>query len=103
MSWYLARLLMKSSINYDSGSLFMEEFVLTRADSYDEAYAKASNKGVTMEHSYLNERGETIYWSFQCVLEIKEVIDDEILDGTEIYARTLLEAPDIVPRTSLDD
>jgi hypothetical protein len=102
-SWYLARLLMKCSAKVDNEPLFSEEFVLLRGGSYDEVYEKAETKGRKMAHSYLNDEGHEVRWTFQSVLEIRRVIDDELIDGSELFARTCSTPPDVVPKGPLDE
>jgi hypothetical protein len=100
-SWYLARLLMKCSANVENEPLFLEEFILLRGGSYDEAYEKAETKGRSMAHSYLNDAGGEVQWAFQSVLEIRRLIDDELVDGSELYSRTCSTPPDVVPKGAI--
>jgi hypothetical protein len=94
---------MRSSVNVNNEALFSEEFVLVRAASYEEAYRKAEAKGGgLMSHSYQNDAGEEVRWTFESILEVKRTIDDDIGDGCEIYARILSTPPAVVPRGRLD-
>lgn len=101
--WYLVRILMRCSAEVDNEPLFSEEFVLVRATSYDEAYGKAETKGGTLNHSYQNDSGIEVCWTFQSVLEVRRIMDDDIGDGCEIYARTWSTPPEVVPKNILDE
>lgn len=92
---------MKASVGLQQKPLFSEEFVLLRAESYEEAYGKSGAKGVSMEHSYLNDEKEKVCWTLQGVLEVRQLLDEEITDGTEVYSRTVSEPLEIVPRSPL--
>lgn len=102
-SWYLARLLMKCSAKVDNEPLFSEEFVLLRGGCYDEVHEKAETKGRNMAHSNLNDEGHEVRWTFQSVLEIRRLIDDELMDGCELYARICSTPPDVMPKGLLDE
>lgn len=87
---------MQCSVETDGSQLFSEEFVLLRGSSLEEVRMKATSKGESMNHSYANDVGELVEWSFQGVLEIKETVDDELQDGAELYARLCSKAPEVV-------
>ena len=86
-SWCVARILMQCSVEIEGRHLFSEEFVLLRGSSAEEVRVKAASKGESTNHSYANDVGEQVRWSFQTVLEVKETVDEELQDGTELYAR----------------
>jgi Domain of unknown function (DUF4288) len=94
---------MKCSEDVDREHLFSEEFVLLRGSNYEETYRKAEAKGKAMAHSYLNDAEREVRWDFQAVLEIRLVMEDELVDGSEIYARTSSSPPEVVPRGVLDE
>ncbi len=85
--WFAACLLMESLV--DSGppkeKLFEEKVVLVRASSEAEAAKKAERFGRDEDHEYLNADGETVRWVFQELLDLKELFDEAIGDGTEVY------------------
>jgi hypothetical protein len=88
---------MKCSISVDGSPLFSEEFVLIEGHSQHEARAKAAAKGESMNHSYANDTGEQVEWTFEAVLEVKETVDQELGNGAELYARLCSETPELVP------
>ena len=100
--WYLVRILMRCSANFDNEALFSEEFVLVRAVSYEEAYGKAEAKSVGLSHSYQNDVKGEVRWIFESILEVKRIMSDDIGDGCEIYARIWSTPPAVVPRGILD-
>ena len=100
-SWYIARILMKCSVPVDGGDLFSEEFVLMKGSSQQEVRTKAASKGESMNHSYANDTGDRVEWTFQTVLEVKGTVDKELGDGAELYARLCSEFPELVPDDEL--
>jgi hypothetical protein len=89
MNWYSAKLVFESEIdgNPKSDGLWEESIrILTAADE-DEARANAAGIGKGAEHSYLNERGETVYWRFREVLEVQDLCVTELTQGTEVFSR----------------
>jgi|SRR4051794_7222775 len=85
--WFAACLLMESLV--DSGppkeKLFEETIVLVRAATDADAAQKAERFGRDAEHEYQNTYGETVRWVFRELLDLKELIDEAIGDGTEVY------------------
>ena len=67
--------------------LYSETIVLIEAASLGEAEDKARAHGLRGEVSYDNEFGETITWSLKRVVDVNSVLDDELGDGAELYAR----------------
>jgi hypothetical protein len=101
--WYMARILLRCSGDIDDEPLYSEEFVLLQGETYAEAHDKAEAKGRALSHSYLNGAGSEVRWSFEAVLEVKRIMDHEIADGSEVYARTWSIPPEIVAQSPLDD
>ncbi|MFF4101922.1 DUF4288 domain-containing protein [Streptomyces sp. NPDC001903] len=67
--------------------LYRESFVLLTAGTEDEARSKARSHGEGMETSYRNEKGELITWTFRQLVDVAEVPDERVGDGTELYTR----------------
>ncbi|WP_375499395.1 DUF4288 domain-containing protein [uncultured Nostoc sp.] len=90
-SFYIAIILYKSSsAQHDYQPLYQESFVLIKADSLEEAKAKALNHGKNESVSYTNENGETITWSLQQVVDVNSVLYDDFdssEDIVDLYAR----------------
>lgn len=89
MNWYAAKLLFKSEIDgsCDEEHLWEESIRILTAESEDEARASALKVGKTAEHSYLNEKQETVYWRFCEVQEIQDLCVNELTQGTEVFSR----------------
>lgn len=87
-SLYIAVILYESASdapNYQP--LYQESFILLKATSLEEAEAKALAYGTQEQVSYQNENQETIRWSLKQVIDVNSVLDDELDDGSELYAR----------------
>ncbi|NUS42461.1 MAG: DUF4288 domain-containing protein [Mycobacteriaceae bacterium] len=88
MGMYVAVLLSEASSDAaDHEPLFQESFVLLAAESLEEARENAVMHGRGQETSYRNEDGERITWRLRTVVDVNEVLDPELADGAEIYAR----------------
>lgn len=97
LTWYLTRILMRCiSTSATEEPLFSEEFVLLKANDYEEACTKAKAKGNTMSHSYRNAEEQEVQWIFQSVLEVKEVMESDLHDGAEIYSKLCSSPPEAV-------
>ena len=89
-TWYTVVIAMECLLeNEPEDQLFSEELVIISAASPNEAESKAQAKGISMNHTYLNENQQRVTWVFRSVLEVHKVIHDELKDGTEIYSRML--------------
>jgi hypothetical protein len=87
-SFYIAVILYESSSDAPQYTpLYQECFVLIKAESLEEAHRKALNHAEAENVSYLNEKGETITWSLQQIVDVNSVLDEHLEDGAELYAR----------------
>jgi hypothetical protein len=88
MGMYVAVLLFEASGDAAGRApLFQESFVLLAADSPAEAREHAVSHGRGRETSYRNEDGEPVTWRLRTVVDVNEVLDPELGDGAEVYAR----------------
>jgi hypothetical protein len=86
-SFYIAVIVYESSADpTDYDPLYEENFMLLKADSEEEAKEKALSH-VNQPHSYKNEYGQTITWSFKQLVELLPVWNTEITDGIELCSR----------------
>jgi hypothetical protein len=88
--WFAARILSEALHPNDANdappeALFEETIVLLRARNAREAVRRAHELGAGAEHEYENALGGVVRWVFREVLEVQELLDDEIADGTEVY------------------
>ncbi|EJL31957.1 DUF4288 domain-containing protein [Brevibacillus sp. BC25] len=67
--------------------LFEERIILVKALNEGQANEKAEINAKNSEDEYLNTYGVSILVQFVKILHTFELNDDELTDGTEIYAR----------------
>lgn len=85
--FYIVVVIIKCIVtHHDYKPLYEERFLLIKAISEQDASEKAIQKS-NQPLSYQNQYGETVTWTFKEVVEAKEVNKDELVDGTEIFAR----------------
>ncbi len=84
-AWFAARLLFESKLPADSEALFEERLVLIKSDSLDDAQKKAVKIGASSGEEYKNIEGDTVAWTFKEVLDLVELTDIAIGDGSEVY------------------
>ncbi len=101
-TWYSVRVLYRSAIGRKGASsarTLLEESVFVFRSMPSSAAAKARKVARQSQHSYKNVYGEKVKWKLHQVLEIVEVMDRQVTDGTEIYYRFHLNAkPDATAR-----
>lgn len=86
-TFYIAVVVIESSLNSpDYKPLYEERFLLIQASSEEEARGKAIQRS-SEPLAYKNVYGETVTWSFKKVVDVKQVWEHEIVDGTEIFSR----------------
>ncbi|MDQ1304492.1 MAG: hypothetical protein QG671_319 [Actinomycetota bacterium] len=85
---FIALLLSRSSSDRQGyRPLWQEDVVLLRAASLTEARAKARARGEQAQTSYANEYGETIVWTFERIVDVAEVIEDDLSGDADLYSR----------------
>lgn len=86
-TFYIAVLVYESSSDaagYEP--LYEESFMVLSADSDEKAREKAL-KQANEPYSYKNQYGDTVTWLFKQLVDVKQLFNDNIKDGTEIYSR----------------
>lgn len=87
-SFYVAVILHEASVSApDYRPLYSETFVLIEAGSVEEAREKAQSHGRSDEVRYENQFGETVTWSLRRVVDVNSILDDDLVDGAELYVR----------------
>lgn len=66
-------------------TVYEERIVVLRANDEDEAKSKGEEIGRASKEEYQNKDGETVIWEFREVLDVLQLFDDPIKDGTEVY------------------
>jgi hypothetical protein len=98
LNWYSARIILESILESADPSLpqkeklFEDRIFVFRAPTDDEARLKAEKLAQEARHEYRNEYGETVSWVFRDLLDVKQLFDPEINDGTEVYSALIGEA-----------
>ncbi|MER5884129.1 DUF4288 domain-containing protein, partial [Streptomyces sp. NPDC001941] len=86
MPRYVAVLVLGTGTSPGLPPLYQENLVLLEARDEEEARQRARSRGLDMETSYANERGEQVTWRLLHVVDVAEVTDD-LGDGAELYTR----------------
>ena len=81
--WYLADIVEQITVEDDSRSIVHTNSVLIRADSPEEAYAKATELGQQGEISYENPGGKQVRITYRGLHDLN-VIHDELEHGAEL-------------------
>ncbi|WP_437951193.1 DUF4288 domain-containing protein [Sorangium sp. So ce296] len=67
--------------------MFEECFVLIRADSDEQALARAEQLSKDKETCYDNVAGQDVRWKLKRIVDVSRVLSDTMDDGAELYAR----------------
>ena len=89
--WFAARLLFESRVDdAHTDSLYEERIILVRAGSgTNVARKKAEKVGAASSHRYENQTGADVAWLFKEVLDLVQLNDANIGEGTEVYHQYL--------------
>jgi hypothetical protein len=92
-TWFSAKLLFRSNVadGQTRDALREESTIVVRATSIEEATSKARAFGAGAQHDYLNEDGAVVSWSFVDVLEVQDLCEHTLADGTEVWSRIFRE------------
>ena len=85
-SFYIAVILYKYSSDSEP-PLYEECFTLIEANSIEEARKRTEDYAKEAEHSYVGGNGKTISVSLERIVDVNNVLDDDLKDGADIYAR----------------
>jgi hypothetical protein len=85
--WYVSVLVFSSKIDGQrtTSALDLQVRVL-RAKDHEGAFARANEIGREKEHSYRNGENQTISCHFDGLHDLRELLDSEIADGSEVYS-----------------
>ncbi len=93
LKWYCALIRLQTEIVTPTGvvvglgdEIVEESFRLFRAPSLAEAERRAEAVGRDETH-YLNCDGDTVFWRFVEVDQVQELVDQELIDGVEVFAK----------------
>ena len=88
--WYAARLLYESVVDdrlKNGEKLFEEKVLLFQCPKREEVLPRLHAIAVEHETDFANLEGNRVTWTFRETLEVQEIIDRNIDDGTEILFR----------------
>lgn len=89
MNWYVAEAIFQSAIDEAGSSyspLVEKSWFLVSADDEKAAESKAQVLARSKEHSYANGDGEKVRWLFLRIVRLREVMDERLADGTEVWS-----------------
>jgi hypothetical protein len=81
--WYLAEIVQQITVEGDPNNVVHNNMVLVRADSPEDAYARAVELGAARELSYENPEGKGVTIRFKGLHDLN-VIHDELEHGAEL-------------------
>lgn len=87
--WYVATLLITCRVGAQEPTMWTcdEQVRVIRARDPETAYTKAYALGKIEECQYANQDNVTVSWEFAGLVDLAELADDDIEDGTEIRSR----------------
>lgn len=105
--WFAARIIMECIHEPDNleDKVFEDRIVLVKARNEDEAKTKAQALPASRAQEYLNAFGEKVTWVLKEILDVVEVLDDALQEGTQVYyafiSKTQLDCMHLpLPKTS---
>ncbi|MFO0757545.1 MAG: DUF4288 domain-containing protein [Byssovorax sp.] len=105
--WYIAVLVVESSVGDDPTyePLVDLQHRLVRASNAEDAHRKSLELGGSAEHSYENPDGEMVRWRFAGLHDLREVQDQDLVHGAEVYSRLRRRAAHhyVVPKDRLTE
>ena len=89
MRWYVAELIVVSRVGKSpkGKALYDRQIKVLRANDHEAAHRRCLQLGKEENHCYKNSAGETVYWRFAGLANLRELLDEQISDGTEIHSR----------------
>lgn len=92
LNWYGVQLLFESIVlnsPYDQKT-YEESIIIVKANSLEEAALKAEEKAINEEVDYQNVYGNLVRWKFVKIVEIYEILDNDLKQGTEVFSRYII-------------
>ena len=89
MPWYSAVLVVQCRVEGASAEndiLYDRQIRVLRADDPESAYVRAVELGRGEGSNYDNAEGQQVLWEFVGLVNLTELLDEEITDGTEVYS-----------------
>lgn len=102
--WYSVSILYIGKKNIPNHPDIWEETIcLFEAKNEDEVRKKAEEKSRSQEIKYQSVSGNTVNWIYDGILNIYDISEDNICNGTEVFSRFLKENDVKNLRTPFED
>ena len=88
MNWYTAECLFRSALRgapAKSVQLLEYRYFLLKAADDQSSKNKARLLAKKKQHSYLNADGIKVEWVLEKVIDVKEIPDKQLSEGTEVF------------------
>ncbi len=90
--WFSVQALFRCDVDGELDDvLYKKNIFLINVSDTQKASEKAGQTALSFEHQYKNSDGNEVSWKFVKVLEIQELLENELYDGIEVFARLLWE------------
>ena len=91
MTIYIGLVLNKATSDVEGRAPLYQE-VVVEVKAFDEASARQAIEAHAKrrETSYQNASGDTVTWSFENIIDVSPVLEENFTDGYEIYTRGIL-------------
>lgn len=88
MPWFSAKLLFVARVgdHVPSDAVVEESIRVFRARDEDDAARRALEIGQNPPVEYKNSDGETVEWAFMKVMEVQDICEETLGDGTEVFS-----------------
>ena len=95
MPWYTAECLYRSELASCTADeqLCEYRYFLVKADDDQAANEKARELAAAKQHGYLNANGEKVHWVLEAVIDTKQILNEDLSEGTEIFHRYVSRPP----------
>lgn len=96
--WFIAEGIFKATVTTSDGDISRIRerliFLVNARDSH-EAVDRAEDIARSKEHFYKNQDGQIVKWSFVILVDVTEVVDQELQDGSELKSEMIELIPSI--------
>jgi len=103
--WFVGVLVVHSRVrsNVTERPLIDLQYRIIHAVDPEAAYARVLELGQQAGQSYRNAAGEDVIWEFMGLHDLREVDDENLSDGTEVYAQVVRDESNslVVPKGRL--
>ena len=92
--WFVAQAIFQATVHSEKGDLKpVSEELLFLVHAIDKTSAKPRAEAIarTKEHSYPNDQGQQVSWTFVRLVDVTEMIDQKFEEGAELKS-TMTEA-----------